>query len=121
MRVALLLLLFCEAFVHGLVVWDDAARGARRQPWPTPIVVVVAAFNEYDPTSPPQWMHDERQLTFYVYQRVNATAPNYSPNFGQDGGMIVQFVRDHYVNLPQYTAILQAVMEDEQNGYRLAT
>ena len=97
---------------------EDAAASAK---WPTRLVVVLATYSG-TPTmatnrqrshtwkvqhNPEKWWHNTTNHTFIVYQRQNASMPNYSPNYGFEGGVIVQFVLEHYHALPDVTIFLQ--------------
>lgn len=97
-----------------------ASPDARFTAWPTRIVVVIASFN--GTLSPPEkrrgprfvaqhnpshWHHNTSNLTFVVYQRKYPDRPNYSPNYGFEGGVIVQFVVEHYAALPDVTVFMQ--------------
>ena len=88
--------------------------------WPTRIVVVLATYSgvpsmpdrrrgiawrtQHDPAN---WWHNTSNLTFVVYQRQNASLPNYSPNIGFEAGVIIQFVLEHYDGLPDITLFMQ--------------
>ena len=88
--------------------------------WPTRIVVVVASFNgtllkpdrrrnvlwrtQHDPL---RWHRNTSNLTFVVYQRTNPRGVNYSPNFGFEGGVVIQFIAEHYNALPDVTVFMQ--------------
>ena len=84
------------------------------------MVVVLATFtgipSEPDPRrghawrtlhTPSFWWHNTSNLTFVVYQRQNASRPNYSPNIGFEAGVVVQFILTHYHNLPDITIFMQ--------------
>jgi hypothetical protein len=43
-----------------------------------------------------------------VYQRVDASKPNYSPNYGYEGGVYLRFIVEHYDDLPDHMAFIQA-------------
>jgi len=86
--------------------------------WTTDMVVVVAAFNEYDPLDLPRWMRHDKHVTFYVYQRHNASLPHYSPNLGWEGGVYIQFVLEHYEDLPKQIAFVQAHPEEHNPDWR---
>lgn len=89
-------------------------------PWTTRIVVVIATFAG-KPTAPTQgrlharrslhdpqhWWHNTSNLTFVVYQRLNPSQPNYSPNHGFEGGVVVQFIVDNFWALPEITVFMQ--------------
>lgn len=88
--------------------------------WPTRIVVVLATYTGTpsmpDPIrgskwrklhSPVAWWYNTSNLTFVTYQRQNASLPNYSPNYGFEAGVIVQFVVEHFDNLPDITIFMQ--------------
>ena len=57
--------------------------------------------------NPDFWWRNTSNLTFVTYQRQNASLPNYSPNFGFEAGVIVQFIVDHYHALPDITVFIQ--------------
>ena len=42
-----------------------------------------------------------------VYQRTNPRGVNYSPNFGFEGGVVIQFIAEHYNALPDVTVFMQ--------------
>lgn len=88
--------------------------------WATRVVVVIASFNgtltgpekRRGPAfrslhHPSKWHHNTSNVTFVVYQRTNPQAPNYSPNYGFEAGVIVQFVVEHYEALPDITVFMQ--------------
>lgn len=88
--------------------------------WPTRMVVVLATLNGTltpPPLSKPpayRWLHDPERwckntskLTFIVYQRVDRSKANFSPNYGFEAGVIVQFILDHYHALPDQTIFMQ--------------
>lgn len=57
--------------------------------------------------NPSTWHVNTSNLTFVVYQRTNRLAPNFSPNYGFEAGVFVQFVMDHFDALPEMTLFLQ--------------
>jgi len=67
--------------------------------WPTPIVVVPAHFEEWRKTPP--WQNKlPESASSYLYQRTSLNEPAHSPNFGFEGGVHLQFIVEHYENLP---------------------
>ena len=88
----------------------DGSLGA----WPTRIVLVVASLAGR-PLSPARLAtgrllsHEQNTstLTFVVYQRLNASAPNYSPNHGFEAGVFIQFILEHFADLPLQTCFAQ--------------
>ena len=90
---------------YGTAARDSAALKTQ---WNTDLVIVVAAHNEYNLTSLPEWMQNDTEATYYVYQRTDPTAPHYSPNFAFEGGVFIQFIFDHYHDLPRRTAFIHS-------------
>ena len=79
---------------------------ARSTKWPTRIVAVVAAYDR-----PRQQFQNSSTVTFVIYQRLRPSEPNYSPNIGAEGGVHIQFILDHYNDLPLQTVF----MNDDHN------
>ena len=69
--------------------------------WPTRIVAVIAAHGR-----PRQHFPNSSQVTFIVYQRRWPAEPFYSPNIGFEGGVHIQFIYEHYDDLPDQTVFL---------------
>ena len=81
---------------------DPSSRAAIQ--WPTNAPVVVpAVYKDFD-NFLPLWLF--RWPTF-VYQRQSPEKPLFSPNFGFEGGVYLQFIVDFYDNLPDRTAFVQ--------------
>ncbi len=83
-------------------------------PHAQPAVTVVVASHKYDPSSPstqPEWMRPDARgpspLAFFTYQRTNASRPFYSPNYGFEAGVYLQYIVEHYDALPRLTAFVQ--------------
>lgn len=74
--------------------------------WPTKLVVVVPSLDG-NLTGKLARVRNSSNLTYIVYQRQDPGAARYSPNFGFEGGVHVQFVHDEYEDLPEVTAFLQ--------------
>ena len=56
----------------------------------------------YLPKTPqdlPQWMLDDKDITYLVYQRKNASLPFYTPNYGKEASVHFQFVHEFYHHL----------------------
>lgn len=66
--------------------------------WGGPTVIVVAHWNE-----DLSWLHRDGfvQVPRVLYQRRDATQPYYSPNFGFEAGVFLQFIVEHYNALPE--------------------
>ena len=94
---------------HVLVA-AAAAAAKRRQgtsQWSTPVVVVPAHYREWGRAPPwatklPPW------ASLYIYQRTKKGAPRYSPNYGYEAGVHLQFISEHYDDLPELTVFTQA-------------
>ena len=82
--------------------------------WRTRLVGVVASF---DGKTPKMSAAPER-ITLVVYQRVDPSRPHYSPNYGFEGGVFIQFVLTYYDCLPNQTLFLQEGMRSH-NKYWL--
>ena len=84
--------------------------------WPTRIVVVVASLSGRPATQRGQRslaaQHNTSSFTFVVYQRLDPTAPNYSPNHAHEAGVYIQFILEHYDHLPQQTLFAQDMYAD---------
>lgn len=97
--------------VHGKTMWVErdawleSAYSAPPRPaptasptpaplvWPTRVVAVVATLNGVRDVSSETWYKNTSTLTFIVYQRTDPTAPNYTPNFAFEAGVIVDFIQ----------------------------
>ena len=80
--------------------------------WATRFVAVVASFNgSVDQSFKKQRMHGT-PTTLVVYQRSDPSREHYSPNFGFEGGVFVQFVLTYYDCLPNHTLFLQEHMAE---------
>ena len=87
-----------------------AATAAARSQWSTPVVVVPAHYREWGRTPPwatklPPW------ASLYIYQRTKKGAPRYSPNYGYEAGVHLQFISEHYDDLPELVVFTQAKAE----------
>lgn len=79
----------------------------RSQPpprWSEPVVLVVAHWKE-DLT----WLNSNglEYVPRVLYQRHDANAPYYSPNHGNEAGVYLQFIVEHYDALPEQVVFLQ--------------
>ena len=84
-----------------------AATAAAKSQWSTPVVVVPAHYREWGRTPPwatklPPW------ASLYIYQRTKKGAPRYSPNYGYEAGVHLQFISEHYDDLPELVVFTQA-------------
>ena len=84
-----------------------AATAAAKSQWSTPVVVVPAHYREWGRTPPwakklPPW------ASTYIYQRTKKGAPRYSPNYGYEAGVHLQFISEHYDDLPELIVFTQA-------------
>ncbi|KAL1495178.1 hypothetical protein AB1Y20_017043 [Prymnesium parvum] len=72
--------------------------------WGGPAVLVVAHWRE-----DLGWLHSPPFDAFprVVYQRHHADRPFYSPNFGFEAGVYLQFIVEHYDALPEQVVFLQ--------------
>lgn len=75
--------------------------------WDTPIVVVPAVFKEWN-GSPPWAKRLPEYASVFAYQRLDRRADRYSPNHGYEAGVHLQFIVEHYENLPPLTVFTQA-------------
>ena len=87
--------------------------------WPSRLVFVMSTLNGQPsaPTrgspyqrafhDPVRWWHNTSNATFVMYQRSDPSVPNYSPNYGFEAGVIVQFIVEHYAALPDVTIFVQ--------------
>ena len=94
---------------HVLVA-AAAAAAKRRQgtsQWSTPVVVVPAHYREWG-RSPPWATKLPPWASLYVYQRTKKGAPRYSPNYGYEAGVHLQFIKEHYDDLPELVVFTQA-------------
>ena len=93
--------------------------GLRSADWRASTVLVVAVYREWTdnaacssgrsclPESPPAWL--TAQHPTFVYQRLQARSPCYTPNAAFESGVYLQFIVDHYrVGLPAQMVFLQA-------------
>ena len=72
--------------------------------WSTHVVGVVATL--HGSWAPPR-QRGRPFASFIVYQRMRPDAPHYSPNFGFEGGVFLQFIATYYDHLPNQTILLQ--------------
>ena len=94
---------------HVLVA-AAAAPAKRRQgtsQWSTPVVVVPAHYREWG-RSPPWATKLPPWASLYIYQRTKKGAPRYSPNYGYEAGVHLQFIKEHYDDLPELVVFTQA-------------
>ena len=94
-------------------------------PHAQPAVTVVVASHKYDPSSPstqPEWMRPDARgpspLAFFTYQRTNASRPFYSPNYGFEAGVYLQYIVEHYDALPRLTAFVQGTPAEHNRHWR---
>jgi hypothetical protein len=85
--------------------WSDPNNGGSR--WRTHLVMVVATLNGQLKPEDMRWAQNTSRLTTVLYQRVDPHAPNYSPNFGFEAGVHIQFILENYHDLPNQTLFLQ--------------
>ena len=81
---------------------------SRVSKWSTPVVAVIPTYDATRPVSGNRsgWMRNDSHISFVIYQRRYPSQPNYSPNIGFEAGVHIQFVLDHYDDLPSQTAFL---------------
>jgi len=72
--------------------------------WEGPTVLVVAHWNE-----DLAWLQSApySSMPRVVYQRHDPAAPYFSPNFGFEAGIYLQFIVEHYDSLPEQVVFLQ--------------
>ena len=75
--------------------------------WSTPVVVVPAHYREWR-RSPPWATKLPPWASLYIYQRTKKGAPRYSPNYGYEAGVHLQFIKEHYDDLPELVVFTQA-------------
>ena len=76
--------------------------------WRTNLVLVVATVKgRLSPRALHTWARNTSSSTTIVYQRLDPSSPNYSPNIAFEAGVHIQFIFDYYDNLPNQTAFLQ--------------
>ena len=81
--------------------------------WPATPVVVPAVYDEYDHTIPP-WL---LRWPVWIYQRRDPNLPLFCPNFGNEGGVYLQFIVDFYDNLPEKVVFIQARPEEHDDRW----
>ena len=79
----------------------------RRSQWSTPVVVVPAHYREWG-RSPPWAKKLPPWASLYIYQRTKKGAPRYSPNYGYEAGVHLQFLSEFYDDLPELVVFTQA-------------
>ena len=84
-----------------------AASAAAKSQWSTPVVVVPAHYREWG-RSPPWATKLPPWASTYIYQRTKKGAPRYSPNYGYEAGVHLQFISEHYDDLPELVVFTQA-------------
>jgi len=92
---------------------DGATRAAWGGGWRTPIVIVPSVYTEYAHTMP-GWVVASLWSSFrslYLYQRTDASAPRFAPNFGTESGVYFRFIVDHYDDLPDITVFVHMYPE----------
>jgi hypothetical protein len=90
--------------------------------WPTALVGVVATVDgSWQMPRGREFVWARKFITFCVYQRSDATRPRFSPNFGFEGGVFIQFVLEHYDNLPNQTLFLQGSMKHHNGRWAVWT
>jgi len=76
--------------------------------WRTNLVLVVATVKgRLSPRALHTWARNTSSSTTIIYQRLDPSSPNYSPNLAFEAGVHIQFIFDYYDNLPNQTAFLQ--------------
>ena len=53
------------------------------------------------------WGRNTSNATVVLYQRVDPSAPHYSPNLAYEAGVHIQFIAEYYDDLPNQTVFLQ--------------
>ena len=84
-----------------------AATAVAKSQWSTPVVVVPAHYREWG-RSPPWAKKLPPWASTYIYQRTKKGAPRYSPNYGYEAGVHLQFISEHYDDLPELVVFTQA-------------
>ena len=84
--------------------------------------VVISNYRDFD-AGVPTWLAKMAldPLSPYVpivYQRTQASSPRYSPNIGGEGAVFVQYVYEHYHNLPNITVFLHPHPEAHATGWQ---
>ena len=91
-------------------------------PWRAPVALVIAHYDEWDDLDEmPVWANNSKDPRVHpdaptargytvapMYQRRRPESPGYVPNHGYEGGVYLQFVLDHYDNLPDVAVFVQA-------------
>jgi hypothetical protein len=81
--------------------------------WTTPIVIVPAVWKEWDNGLPTWALQGASPIwSVFAYQRRDPSKPLYAPNFGYEGAIYMRFIVDHYYDLPDFTAFIQADVPD---------
>uniref|UniRef100_A0A7S2NHU1 Uncharacterized protein n=1 Tax=Haptolina brevifila TaxID=156173 RepID=A0A7S2NHU1_9EUKA len=76
--------------------------------WQTNLVLVVATVKGRLPARAlNSWARNTSTSTTVVYQRLDPSSPHYSSNVAFEAGVHIQFIVDHYDDLPNQTAFLQ--------------
>ena len=97
-----------EVFPKKSRAWRTACTHGELAPggWGASTVLVVAMHLEWRGGTVPSWI--SRQAPVFLYQRRNASKPCYAPNAGYESGIYLQFVIEHYGDLPAYAVFVQA-------------
>uniref|UniRef100_A0A7S1NDV4 Uncharacterized protein n=1 Tax=Eutreptiella gymnastica TaxID=73025 RepID=A0A7S1NDV4_9EUGL len=85
--------------------WD-----AKNKKWRSSKVLVPAIYKEFSDELPSWITHatPESGMTAYLYQRLDPKLPRYTPNYGWESGVYLQFINDFYHNLPDLTIFVHA-------------
>ena len=75
--------------------------------WKTHLVLVAATVHGKLRETDQTWGHNNSQYTVVTYQRVDPDGVNYSPNLAYEAGVHIQFISEHYDDLPNQTIFLQ--------------
>ncbi|GAQ80313.1 hypothetical protein KFL_000510140 [Klebsormidium nitens] len=73
-------------------------------PWNSSLVIVPAVYHDWD-AGWPEWTEE---FAVHVYQRTNASAPNYCENRAFESAVYLKFIVDYYHNLPDLTAFVHS-------------
>ena len=86
------------------------------------IAVVIGTYHEFD-AGIPTWLAKMvldplSPFSPIVYQRTDPSSPKYSPNIGCEGAIHVQYVYEHYHNLPNISVFLHPRPEAHAPGWQ---
>lgn len=68
------------------------------------VIIIPAVYREWD-DGWPDWTQGRE---IFLYQRTNASAPNFAPNYGLEGGVYLKYLVDHYDDLPDIMVFVHA-------------